>query len=152
MVGYAFGLTTLRHVNLRHARAQKVVQMHDADRLGAVGDEQRRDLRGCENLQRLAGHHVAPIVFGFFVITSSTVAAIRSGPMWRRKSPSVTMPARWPRASVMPTQAKALRRHLDQRIRHPGAERLQRHRVAGMHEIAGVFEQSAELAAGMQAR
>src|SRR5216683_2079777 len=46
------------------------------------------------------------IVFGFLVITSSTSAVIRSERMWRRKSPSVTMPTIAPRASVMPTQPK----------------------------------------------
>src|SRR3984957_4347560 len=49
------------------------------------------------------------IVFGFFVITSSTSAVIRSGrSMWRRRSPSVTMPTICPRESTMPTQPKPL--------------------------------------------
>jgi hypothetical protein len=46
--------------------------------------------------------------------------------------------------------AKAFRRHLDQRVGHFCAQRLQRHRVAGMHEVAGVFQHRAELAARMQ--
>ena len=46
--------------------------------------------------------------------------------------------------------AEALRRHFDQRVRHLPAERLQRQRVAVMHEVASVFEQRAEPAAGMQ--
>ena len=83
-------------------------------------------------------------------MTSSTVAVIRSGRMWRRRSPSVTMPTIGPRRIDDADAAKALRRHLDQRVRHLGAERLQRHRVAGMHEVAGIFQHRAELAAGMQ--
>jgi len=39
---------------------------------------------------------------------SSTSAIIRSDRMWRRKSPSVTMPAIWPLPSTMATQPKPL--------------------------------------------
>ena len=46
--------------------------------------------------------------------------------------------------------AKTLRRHLDQRVGHLGAERLKRYRVARMHEVAGIFQHRAELAARMQ--
>ena len=60
------------------------------------------------------------------------------------------MPAIWPRAIDDADAAKALRRHFDQRVGHLGAERLQRHRFAGVHEVAGVFQERAELAAGMQ--
>ena len=37
---------------------------------------------------------------------SSTDSVIRSGRIWRRRSPSVMMPAMWPRASMMATQPK----------------------------------------------
>src|SRR5260370_29362927 len=46
------------------------------------------------------------MVLGLFVMTSSTSAVIRSGRMWRRRSPSVTMPTTWPLISMMPTQPK----------------------------------------------
>ena len=46
------------------------------------------------------------VVRGPGVITSSTKAVIRSGRMWRRRSPSVMMPTRSPEESTMPTQPK----------------------------------------------
>ena len=46
--------------------------------------------------------------------------------------------------------AEAFRRHLDQRVGHLGPQRLQRHGIAGMHEVAGIFQHRAELAARMQ--
>ncbi len=46
--------------------------------------------------------------------------------------------------------AKTLRRHFHQRIGHLGAERLERHGVARMHEVAGVFQHRTQLAARMQ--
>ena len=47
--------------------------------------------------------------------------------------------------------AEALGGHFHDRIGHRGAERRQRHRGAGVHEVAHRLEQGAELAAGMQA-
>jgi len=44
---------------------------------------------------------------------------------------------------LMPTQAKALRRHLDQRVGHLGAEWLERHGVARMHDGRGCISKSA---------
>ena len=46
--------------------------------------------------------------------------------------------------------AETLRRHLDQRVRHPGAERLGRDGLAGVHDVADEFQHGAELAAGME--
>ena len=46
--------------------------------------------------------------------------------------------------------AKALGRHLQHRIRHLGAERGERDRLAAVHDVAGEFQQRAEPAAGMQ--
>ena len=96
---------------LRHARAQHVVQMHDADRLAGLGDDQHghRDLRRIDRSPAFRWRACrGGMVFGFFVITSSTGAVIRSGRMWRRRSPSVMMPAISPRASTMQTQPKPL--------------------------------------------
>src|SRR5260221_3630165 len=48
------------------------------------------------------------IVLGRPLITLSTGKRSRSSPMWRRKSPSVTIPMSLPESSVTPTQPKLL--------------------------------------------
>ena len=50
--------------------------------------------------------------------------------MCRRRSPSVMMPTSLPSRSVMPTQPKPFARHLDDRVRHRGAERRRAARLA----------------------
>ncbi len=46
--------------DLRHAGAQQIVEMHDADRPVFFHDDERGDLRGVEQLQRLAGQLIGP--------------------------------------------------------------------------------------------
>ena len=102
--------------------------------------------------QRLADQHVGRrSVFGDRVITSSTVLrAAGPAPMWRRRSPSVTMPTSAPASSTTPTQPKpfSVITAIASPIGVPSGD--QRQRVAAVHDVADEMQAGAELAAGME--
>ena len=74
----------------------------------------------------------------------------RSGRRWRRRSPSVTMPARRPSASTTINAAEPLGAHLGDSLFHQRPDAHDRQPVARMHDVADELELGAELAARME--
>ncbi len=70
--------------------------------------------------------------------------------MWRRRSPSVMIPASLPSAPVMPTQPKpfAVITTIASGIEAPSA--ISGTRFAGVHDVADEFQLRAEPAARME--
>ena len=137
-------------LGLRHSSPQYIVQVHDADRPAGVGHDQGGDLRRIENFQRFAGKQVARN--GFWIFRHHVVDQ-RRHQIGAHVAAQVTVGDDADDRSARIDDADAaetLRRHLDQRVGHPGTHWLQRHRVSGMHQVAGIFQHGAELAARMQ--
>ena len=70
--------------------------------------------------------------------------------MARRRSPSVTMPISRPRGIDDAETAEALLGHQQQGAVHRRVRRGERHRVAGMHQVADAPEPGAQTAAWME--
>ena len=133
------------------ADPQQVDDVHEADGPVVLDDEQRRDLAASRRsraprrrsvsgatVRRARGHHLVDR------------RTSRSAAMWRRRSPSVTMPASVPRRPTTPTQPKPLARHFRDRsdIGVPGA--TSGRPLAAVHDVAHLLQLRAELAAGVE--
>ncbi len=78
-----------------------------------------------------------------------TVRASRAGPMWRRRSPSVTMPQRAPVSSTTPRQPKRFSVMTRKRTVHAGVRGHEGHSVTGVHQFPRPAQPRAQASAGM---
>ena len=98
----------------------------------------------------LARRSSGAMVRGFVVITPGPGREARSGLRWRRRSPSVTMPASVPSSRDDDDAAEALGADLEDGRVHARADRHQRQALAGMHHLAHELQLGAELAARVE--
>ena len=86
---------------------------------------------------------------GSAVITSRAVRSWMFGvaAIFRRRSPSVMMPASRPSFSTTRRHAEALARHLVDHVAHRGVQLHDRQRIARAHQLLDAHQPLAELAA-----
>ena len=97
-----------------HARPQQIVQVEDPDRLVCVVTISVVIFAELSSSSASLASESRSITLGLRVMTSSTMSSVRSGRIWRRRSPSVMMPTmrpwhrRWRRSqSPWPTSPPA---------------------------------------------
>ncbi len=128
------------------------MEVHDADRLVRLGDDQRGDLRGVDDLHRLAGELVRPHRLRRLGHHRRDVALEHVGNAEVAPQVAVGDDADQRTAAIDDADAaEGLGGHLVDRLRHARAERHERNLGAGVHEIAHQLEHGAELAARVEA-
>src|SRR5208282_4441800 len=129
------------------ADAHQIVEMHDTDHLAALHHQKRRDLVA-DRFQRLGDERVRRDRAGLLGDYARDLGVEGKIRLQMTAQVAVGEDADEP-AAVFEHRyaAEALRRHLDDRLGHPGARLDPRDALAGMHDVADMGEPGPELAA-----
>src|SRR5271165_6031782 len=132
------------------ADAHQIVEMDDPDHLAALHHQKRRDLVA-DLLQRLGDERVRRDCAGLLGHYARDLGVEGEIRLQMTAQVAVGEDADEPVAVFEHRDAaEALRRHLDDRLGHPGARLDPRDALAGVHDVADMGEPGPELAARMK--
>ena len=142
----------------KQLRSPEVVQVQHAStrpRRGVVDDDQRRDASRSSSIfsastASVSGRRWSPAAGGHDLARRADRESARATSSWRRRSPSVMMPASRPSASTTLVMPSFLRAHLGDDVAHRRVDRDPRQGLAGVHQRVRAHQALAQRAAGMQ--